>query len=100
MKLLCCYECRDVLGLSRTWRNCDCGQTGGGVKPDGDTILIAGPCFVIGLSNKLRARAVRRGEAWLYDDTNGKVERMIENRGDWPSRPVFTPTFRMLEPMQ
>lgn len=86
MKLIRCTECGDAVALSRTWRNCDCGLSGGAYKRDMDTALVAGPCGLYGIANGLFYG--RRVEAWPYDESNGKIERIVVNPGRFPERSV------------
>lgn len=84
VKLIRCEECGDPVALSRKWRNCDCGRSGGAYGPDGDRAVIAGPCGLYGISNKIFLGV--RADAWPYDETNGKIERLAKNRGCFPER--------------
>jgi hypothetical protein len=89
VKILCCKTCSDVIGLSRSeWRNCDCGASGGAYFRDGDKVIVAGPSFIVAFQNGLRRRIIRRGEAWIYAETNGKVTRLAHNPGVFPERAV------------
>ena len=85
MKLIRCYACGDPVALtSREWRNCACGRSGGAYERDGDKAIIAGECSLYGVSNKLFYGL--RAEAWPYDETNGKITRLVENPQDFSDR--------------
>lgn len=96
MKLISCQECQDLVGLTRAWRNCECLASGGGYERDGDKVVIAGPCLLIAMQNGIRDATITRGEAWIYDESNGKVTRLTENRGGWPDG-RGTPRVKMME---
>ena len=51
MKLLYCNTCRDIVKLSRTTRNCQCGATGGHYKQDGLNAIYYGPAIPLGFAN-------------------------------------------------
>ena len=51
MKLLYCNTCRDIVKLSRTTRNCQCGATGGHYKQDGLNAVYYGPAIPLGFAN-------------------------------------------------
>lgn len=42
MKLVVCRRCGDVRALAATWRNCDCGASGGRYHADGLNAVIDG----------------------------------------------------------
>jgi hypothetical protein len=76
MKLIRC-RCGDVVALSFRWRDCHCGQSGGAYMRNGHHITVSGPCVVYGLDNHVFTTG--RAEAWLYDESNGKVHRREES---------------------
>lgn len=80
MKLLRCTRCGDAVALSKRWRSCECGASGGVYDDDGDRATIAGPCRLYGISNRLFLDL--RAEAWPYDETNGKITRVETNVGN------------------
>lgn len=77
MKLIRCNECGDPVALSKRWRDCHCGQSGGAYNADGDRATIAGPCSLYGISNRLFLG--QRVEAWPYQESNGKITRVESN---------------------
>lgn len=58
MKLLYCPDCEDVVGLSRRYRTCLCGKSGGAYL-DEINVEIQGPAFVLGIRNTSFASALR-----------------------------------------
>lgn len=74
--MILCNDCGDPVALSKRWRSCYCGRSGGAYKHDGDHALVGGPCRVVGISNKV---LYSRAECWPYDESNGKIERLAEN---------------------
>jgi len=77
MKLIRCTRCGDNVALSLKWRSCDCRASGGAYKEDLHAATVAGPCIVLGVEN----RVVREGraQAWIYDESNGRIERLDQN---------------------
>ena len=84
MKLIRCTDCGDPVALSRDWRNCHCGLSGGAYHRDGHRAIVAGPCGLYGISNKLFYGL--RVEAWPYDESNGRILRLVVNTGEFPAR--------------
>lgn len=90
MKLIRCQECGQPLALLKRWANCDCGMSGGAYLADGDRCMIAGPCALFGISNRLFFGM--RAEAWPYDEATTtragkpKVVRLAVNPGALPER--------------
>ena len=67
MKLLQCPICHDVHGLiSKEWRVCFCGASGGQYNADGMTATLGGAARVFGVGNPFF------NELYLYLDTEGK----------------------------
>lgn len=64
MKVLCCEDCTDVVGMTtQEWRNCSCERCGGMYERDGDKVVVGGPCFIVAFQNGLRAGLISRGQA-------------------------------------
>jgi hypothetical protein len=82
VKLIRCENCNEVEGLSLRWKNCLCGDSGGAYREDLRRVIVAGPCAVYGLSNKVFF-ATERDEVWRYDESNGRVTRLEENPGSF-----------------
>lgn len=78
MKLIRCEECGDPVALSVKWRDCHCGLSGGAYHGDGHRAVVSGPCRVYGISNRLFFLG-ERSEAWAYDESNGRVDRLKDN---------------------
>lgn len=85
MKLIRCTECGDPVALSKEWRNCYCGLSGGQYLRLGlDRAVVAGPCGLYGIGNRLfRGETV---EAYPYDESNDKIVRLAINTGFLPER--------------
>ena len=92
MKLIRCTQCSIPIALTRSWLNCECGKSGGAYLPDGDCVVISGPCGLYGISNRIFFGM--RGEAFPYNETtrtkNGKLKvmRLTDNPGCFPERTV------------
>lgn len=90
MKLIRCNECSTPIALLHRWLNCECGRSGGAYLPDGDRCVVAGPCSLYGVSNRIFFGV--RHEAWPYDESQlsrggaAKVTRLVENPGVFPER--------------
>jgi hypothetical protein len=65
-------------------------MSGGAYLPDGDRCMVAGPCSLYGISNRIFFGI--RSEAWPYDETNltksgkPKVIRLAVNPGELSER--------------
>lgn len=90
VKLIRCNECSIPIALTHRWLNCECGLSGGSYLPDGDRCVIAGPCSLYGVSNRIFFGL--RDEAWPYDEAKTtrsgqpKVLRLAGNPGVLPER--------------
>ena len=90
VKLIRCEECSTPIALTHSWLNCECGRSGGAYLPDGDRCMVAGPCGLYGVSNRIFFGI--RHEAWPYDESNvtkkglPKVLRLVVNPGVFPER--------------
>lgn len=90
VKLIRCESCSTPIALLHRWLNCECEQSGGAYLPDGDRCMVAGPCRLYGVSNKVFFGM--RTEVWPYDEEaltkrgKPKVTRLAANPGVLPDR--------------
>ncbi len=79
MKLIRCTNCGQVIALWSSPLSCECKQSGGHYRPDGDHITIWGPCRVFGVNNILLYE--QKTDAYPYPEDNGKVHRIERPKG-------------------
>lgn len=97
MKLLFCYTCKDVLRLRHAIRSCQCGETKGAYKSDGDSAWHNGKGIILAIRNPdfykmLASEPISSIDAvgpviFRYKDVDGKVEirpKGTAKHSSWP----------------
>src|SRR6187551_608686 len=51
MKLLMCEDCNSIFNLSRKWKQCECGKTGGKYLEDGINAIVSKDSISIAIGN-------------------------------------------------
>ncbi len=88
MKLLHCLNCKDLFAMRYSLKQCECGQSTGQYLPDGNNVVIIGPCKVVGIKNRFFSGNVDESVFW-YPEDNGKVIRKEQVQ---PSHLLVLPT--------